>query len=174
MLHLLIAMRELLRKIDRKINWAKDGDFTKYLSADAAPADALQDLSTTENRLSIWRIEEDRTNLDRVLAAIVSGRDNLQKCDFIIFDSRHIEENGLEIEANPGGTLDSDANSKWHLNLTHLSATGLGRLANAMFAYGERHRRFERELIPLLRQSISSGYIQEAALKPNVAAKVSN
>jgi len=165
-------MPAILRKIDHKVYWAEDGDFTTYVPAGEAPADALQDLRTTENRLSIWRLEEDRTNLDRVLAAIVSGRDNLQKCDFIILDFRHIEENDLEMEANPGDTADSDANSKWHFNLTHLSSASLARLANVMFAHGERHRRLERELIPLLRQSVTDGYIAEGALKPNIAARI--
>lgn len=165
-------MPHILRKIDQKINWAKDGEFAGYIPANEAPADALQDLKTSENRLSVWRIEDDRQNLPQVLAAVASRRDNLQKLDYIILDFRYVHQNGLKMADRPGDTLDAEANSKWHLHLIELSASGLSRLANAMFAYGEIHRAMERELVEHLRRSVANGHIHESGLKPNVAASV--
>jgi hypothetical protein len=161
----------LLRKIDHKVKWAKDGEALKYLLSDQAPADVLQDLRTEDNRLSLWRIEDNKSNLSRVLAAIVSTREHLQKMDYILIDFRHIQENGLRFEQEAGDTLDKEANS-WHIDVIQLSALDIARLANLLFVNGERVRQLEPELIEVLRQSVKAGHIREAELKRTVAQKL--
>ena len=81
-------MSKLLRKVDSKPHWEPDGEFSEYIGAGKAPADALRDLATTDNALSVWQIDDNETNLDRVLAAIASTRQFLLKIDFLICDSK--------------------------------------------------------------------------------------
>jgi len=161
----------LLRKIDHKVKWAKGGEASKYLPPEQAPADVLHDLKTEDNRLSVWQIEDDKSNLTRVIAAIVSTREYLQKLDYILIDFRHIQENGLRVERESGDTLDKQANS-WHVDVIQLSASDLARLANLLFANGERVRELEPQLLNMLRQSVNAGHIHEAELKPTVAQKL--
>ncbi len=134
----------------------------------------MADLKTKENALSVWHIEDDQGNLDRVLAAIALTGDHVQKLDYILFDRRHVDESGLQVSPNPGATHDSHANANWHLDLTHLSAGGLSRLANTMFAYGATNRRFEKDLVPILRDSVSQGFINGSDLHLSLASKLQN
>ena len=47
-------MAKLLRKIKYKTNWDPNGEFAAFLDPGEAPADALQDLKTTDNALSAF------------------------------------------------------------------------------------------------------------------------
>ncbi len=165
-------MPTLLRKIDHKTNWAKDGDFSKYIPQGSAPADALQDVSTDENALSVWEAGEDSASFDRVVAAIASNREYLQKIDFLVFDSTLVKDLGLKMERKPGETLDEYANASWHFDLIHLSVSDLSCLANAMFANANIKRLYEKDLVRLLRTSIGNGHIDGDKLKPSVKSKV--
>jgi hypothetical protein len=165
-------MAKFLRKVQYKTNWDPAGEFSKYLPPGEAPADALQDLVTSDNTLSVWEIDDKGTNLERVLAAIASRGDHLQKIDYLIVDSRHLLELGLAMEKKTGQTHDGYANESWHFDLTHLSASDLSRLANNMFAHGKTDRKREPSLIELLNKSIESGFVDAANLRPNLLARL--
>jgi hypothetical protein len=167
-------MSKLLRKVDHKLFWNPNGEFATYVPADEAPADALKDLRTEHDALSVWQIDDNEANLDRVLAAIASSRDYLLKLDFLIFDSKHIEELGLKMEREDGRTYDSKANSDWHFDLIHLSASDLSRLANKMFKYSKRGRLTVPKLTQLVKESVGKGYVDPAHLHPEVRATVLN
>ncbi len=165
-------MPKFLRKVKYKTNWDPNGEFSKYVPAGEAPADALQDLVTSDNALSLWEIDDHGTNLERVLAAIASRGDHLQKIDYLIVDSKHIQGLGLRMEQRVGETHDSHANKSWHFDLNRLSASDLSRLANSMFANGKTERKVESSLIPLLKKSIEDGFVDKTNLRPNLLERI--
>jgi hypothetical protein len=167
-------MAKLLRKVQHKTDWDPHGEFSQYLLPGHAPADALRDLATNDNMLSVWQIDEKASNLERVLAAIVSPNDHLQKLDYLMFDQQHVHTLNLTIEQAEGDTCDSQANASWHFHLTHLSATDLANLANEMFTHGEIWRQKERVLASLLSKSVRDGFIEEGKLLPKVRAKLTD
>lgn len=63
-------------------------------------ADALKNFKTTENKLSVYQIEniDDRTLVIRVLAAIAAGRDKPGEIDYAIFDSMILKKIGINVE----------------------------------------------------------------------------
>jgi hypothetical protein len=169
---LLEAMTKILRRIQHRTNWDPRGEFSRYLQPGQAPADTLQDLATSENTLSIWQVQDSDSNLDRILAAIASPRENLQKLDYLIVDWQHVEELSLHMEKAAGDTHDKYANENWHFHLTRLSASDVANLANKMFAHGQTVRKKEKDLVLLLKRSIAQGFVDKEKLLPNVLAKV--
>lgn len=57
---------------------------------------ALSSLRTKDNRLSVWRIDEDRGNLHRVVAALAAGRDFLDKLDYAVIDLQALDSLGIQ------------------------------------------------------------------------------
>jgi hypothetical protein len=165
-------MAKLLRKVQRKTDWDPDGEFSSYLPAGHAPADALKDLATTNNNLSVWQVDDAGENLDRVLAAIVSTRQYLQVLDYLIIDSERIQALNLAVAQTPGDTHDVQANEAWHFHLTRLSATDVANLANTMLTHGETKRQRQKQLISLLKKSVEEGFVDRAKLGPDVSSKL--
>lgn len=166
-------MPYLLRKIKNKSNWFRKPALPKEVTLGEISADVLGDLITTNNALSVWAIEDDRSNLPRVLAAIAATRDNLQKCDYLLFDRSAAEARGLKLRQTPATSPDSEAAGTWHFELVDLTVGSLADLAKEMFCNGEAARVFERELLDDLRQSIQSGFFATTSLRPNVVASLS-
>lgn len=67
-------MARILRKI-RKNRWYKTEEIS-WLPDNELQADALDDLRTKYNELSVYRIDENESNLDRVIAALATNTDN--------------------------------------------------------------------------------------------------
>jgi len=166
-------MAKLLRKVQYKPNWDPEGEFSKYLPNGLAPADALWDLKTKGNALSLWQIDDQESNLERVLAAMVSTADHLQTIDYLVIDMQHVVELRLSIIQSAGDTYDAKVNDNWHFDLTKLSATDLAKLANTMLSHGKTDRRNDRALALLLKGSVEKGYVDHAKLKPNVQNRIS-
>lgn len=87
-------MAFILRKLDRKASFY----LPDWLDEDDAQADALSSLRTKDNRLSVWRIDDDRGNLRRVVAALAAGRDFLDKLDYAVIDRQVPERDGTASE----------------------------------------------------------------------------
>jgi hypothetical protein len=164
-------MPKFLRKVQYKTNWDPRGEFSKYLPHGEAPADALRDLSTRENALSVWEIDDQGENLERVLAAIASCGDHIQKIDYVIVDSKHLDDLALAREKKTGDTHDQHANETWHFDLINLSASDLGRLANRMLLHGRPERVQDKTLLPLLAKSIENKFVDPQQLRPDLRAK---
>lgn len=65
-------MPTYLRKV-RKARWHRNNN-VGWLPAGELQADALGDLRTEDNKLSIWRIEGEDQNIHDIIAAIASKR----------------------------------------------------------------------------------------------------
>ena len=165
-------MPYLLHQIQHKSNWDRDPAAPRYLPEGEAPADVVEDLRTEENNLSVWHIEDNRSNLDRVIAALAAGRDFLQKFDFLLIDSQFLGEHGFKLHQIDGNSRDRHAAQNWHLHIVQISALGLGKLAELLFQSGEVVRKYEKQLEQLLRSAVDQGSLTLDDLKPKVREKV--
>lgn len=152
----------VLRKI-RQSRWFRHEEHT-WLEEDEVQADTLLDLRTEDNALSVWLVEDDRSNLDRVVAALASACDKLQNLDYILFESTILPEIGINIEKSDGITPDEEANHSWHRNLIELSAQDLTTLASELVRTIHPQRLYKRDLVRPLWESVSSGYINMTVL----------
>src|SRR5215813_14154600 len=88
----------LLIKLDNKRMW----DRPEWLPVGEVPAEAVQDFRVDGNELSLWYVEPDGSNLDRVLAAIAANRQHVDKIDYAVFEDAVVERCGLTIRPTPG------------------------------------------------------------------------
>ena len=163
-------MTLVLRTI-RKSSWYSEN--YPWLPNNDFPADPVTDLRTTDNSLSVWEIDEDRSNLQRVVTALAGNRDRIEKIDYVIFAKRTIADVSIKTKKSKGGTSDEGVNG-WHLDLVEISAKKLLSLAKAIYDEGERYRILGKKIEKLLGDGIKSGQIDPAGLglKPEDRAKL--
>ena len=113
------------------VPWLPDGELQ---------ADALDDLKTTNNILSVWVVDDDRENLEQVVIAQAACRDSFAHVDYALFDQQILSELGIKFEPSPGETPDEEANSNWHIDLTELTASQRFKLATTIMAEADRKR----------------------------------
>ena len=162
-------MPHLLRKI-RKAKWYKHND-VPWLEEDDLQADALGDLATSSNTLSVWLINEDRSNFDDVIIALASNADTLSHIDYVLLEESDVAELKIQIRQEPGVSPYVQANH-WHRDLIELSVSKLMGLAELIRSADSRDRVSEKQVCQLLKQVIESRQIDPARLKERITAKV--
>ena len=161
----------LLLRITRRAKWYKNPN-VPWLPAGELQADALGDLNTKVNELSVWYIDEDRTNFERVISALAAKRDVAANFDYALIDSEEISDLNLKMVQTPGDSLDEEANKSWHRDIRELTASLLFELARAIRAKGEIDRIDWKDVGAWLGDSISDGKIDENQLKEGVRLKL--
>jgi len=156
---------------NRRWDWA-EGDIP-WLPAGEFPAAPLADLRTSlTSSLSVWLIEDDRSNLERVVAALTATRDHLDKYDYILFDERLIGDAGVHAEDTGGRSLDGEANDRWHRDLVQLTSSHLVQLARLIHRHGQPDRVLEPRVKELITGAVRAGLINSARLKDQLRQDV--
>lgn len=144
-------MSLLLRTV-RENRWYKE-PAAAWLQEGDVPADPLGDLATTQNTLSVWQVEPDRSNLERVVRAVAIGKQKVADAGWVLFDSDLLEPLGIAVKDVPGATKDAHAN-QWHRDLVDLSGSKLVALARAIFDHGESGTITKKRMVDLIEQGI--------------------
>lgn len=161
-------MPYLLRKI-KKSRWYQPS--LPWLANNEIPADPLADLQTTDNSLSVWMIEDDKANLQQVLAAIAANRDHLANVDYAIIKDELVPQL-IKREQTRGKTVDDSANDSFHLEFKEVSASKLLDLAKAIFDHGEKKRILSKDVGKLIKKAVQEGKIAEAKLTDSIKKKI--
>jgi len=160
----------ILRTI-RKARWYKIEDVS-WLEKGDVPADPLADLNTKANELSVWLIEDDRSNLNQVVTALAATRTHISNLDYALLDLQLLPELNIKVRHTTGGTPDEKANVSWHRDLVELSAFKVVELAKSILAKAERKRVPETEIRRLIIQAIASGRIEPTKLQESIRGKM--
>ena len=116
-----------------------------WLGAQEIQADPLGDLRIEEGNLSVWHIDDDKTNLDLVISALASARQSLDKFEYALFDQKLIRQINIQTRETPGNTPIKPANS-WHRDLIHLTIDKTAQLVKAIFHNAEKRRLLEDDV----------------------------
>lgn len=162
-------MPKLLRKLNSKRRWDKC-EPPSWLEEGHLKADPLADLNTSGNRLSVYHIEDDQSNLDQVITALASTRDHADKMDFALFDLQLLAGLGIKMESSEGNTLLDGVNA-CHRDLIELTGERLLALAKTIMEHGETDRCSEGKVIALILQAVDSGNLDPRKLKPKLQDK---
>jgi len=154
-------MALLLRTVS-KPKWVAPG----WMEAADVPADALSDLRSSDNALSVWAVEVDHTNLNVVLAALASHRDRLDKVDYTILDEAILVPISIKCVRSEAGTPHVAANAA-HRDLIELTVKKLAHLAHEMMPL-DRVRVTERQVRSLLMEALASGALDRSRMKPDL------
>ena len=140
----------LLRKI-RKSKWenlpTRPGEIR---------ADALIDLKTDNDDLSLWIIDDECSNVDLVISALVADSyKQLEKFDYALLGAAEVQEAGFLLEKLPGNTLCGEAN-EFHRDIRNLTAGDILTIA-AIVKKSRRERRQEWEVGQLVDKALKDG-----------------
>ena len=95
-----------------------------WLNQGDVPGDLLKDLRTTDNELSVYEVNDDESNLDKIISAMAANRDYLGKLDYILIEKKLITDNSYTLTKADGNTLSEVVNKDYHLliyNFLHLN-----------------------------------------------------
>lgn len=142
----------LLLHTVRQNRWLK-AEAAPWLDRGDVPADPIGDLRTSGNRLSVWELVPDRSNLERIVRAIAVGREKVSDMGYVLFDSALLETADIGTQSKPGTTPDVEANS-WHRDLVDLSGHKLVALTRAILKNGESGTVLKKRLCELIDEGI--------------------
>jgi hypothetical protein len=151
-------MSKLLRKVKQN-RWLKT-EAQPLLDIGDAPADPLGDLSTSGNKLSVYRIDEDRSNIERIARALALGGQRLDNVGYVLFDSSLLEKESIGQEPIDGTTVDSTVN-KCHVDLTNLTGNKLVKLARHILLNGESDTILKKRIVELVEEGLVSKELPE-------------
>jgi hypothetical protein len=160
----------LLLKV-HKIVWDKSS-LPSFLANQDIPADCLVDLNIEKNELSVWYVEDDESNLKRIVTALAACCDFVSVFDYLIFDHVIVTDLGLTIRKTDGDTPDSVANRSWHRDLTELSGRRVFELATTIFHNSKLQRIPEKKIREWLREAVANGNL-DSELSPKLKSKLS-
>ena len=159
----------LLRKI-KKPRWNDTGDLP-WLPKGSLPADPLADLNTQGNKLSVWQVADDKSNLEQILIALATTTEHTDKMDYALLDQNLLAKIGVHISQVAGNSFYKDANV-WHRNLVEMSADKVILLAKTIMQLSKRVRIPERKVLSLLQQAVDSGKVNRYDLHPDIEKKL--
>jgi hypothetical protein len=136
------------------------------------PADAITNcLKTTDNSLSVWRIESEK-ELDDAILALITGKkqEKFSKIDYVLIDESRLLDNGLSLVDSDGDTVVDDLIKK-HKNISNLSYKKLGAVKDLILdcINNGKCRLFSKQQIKtLVKESIATGKLQKNKLNENL------
>lgn len=165
----------------RKISRAKWQD--SPLSTDEAEAinqvkkvaaDAVTNcIKTTDNKLSLWKVEEKRDSIEDIVPLIV-GFERPDTCDIIYISDEIFSEEGIFLEQSP-----EDANTpiaglrEFHYNAIVRDYEGLGKFAKIVLRSLGNHKRFKgREVKAKLKEMLQNHEIEKGMISDKLYEKI--
>ena len=122
----------IFREIGNKSWWDKAHDEFCWLGDGELVGDVFKGVKTIKGTLSIYLLDDDQTNLARIVAALACKRRSLENFDFVLVPEIAIETE-FEILRTTGTTADDLVNDL-HRDLVKLTA---GKLLKLVTIFGE-------------------------------------
>ena len=152
----------------RQARWLKHPDLD-WLPRDELQSDALGDLQTKDNTISVYRVDNEQ-DAERVIVALAANREYVANLDYAIFEDAEFDSIDIEVSQNEGETPDAEVN-KLHYDLTNLTARKLVQLAQVVSS--GRHSRILKKTVEVrLRRALVAGYLDKGRLKPDLLRRI--
>ena len=147
-------MTIICRKLSQKRHW----DSLPWLEPQETQADAIKCLMTSQNRLSVFVLDEPDDQTERVVAALAVTRDSLAHLDLAVAPEHVLVQCDIRRDRVQGQTPDSGVNG-WYEDLVELTVAKIARLASAIRSEGEIRRYNLKKVGIAIRQSLDAEYI---------------
>jgi hypothetical protein len=162
-----LSLPFVLRKI-RKARWLRDD--IPWMPKDGIQADAFSDLKTEDNELSLFEIDDSKSNLFRVIAALASNQTNLSNFDFALLKTDAIQKAAFKVEPSKGTTFDEVVNG-WHIALKELTGARLLEFAQ-LIKEADMRRLLPKEVKNAILESINAGNLNRDKFAENLKASL--
>ena len=158
-------MSLVFRKI-KKSKWYKN-DGVPWLATNDLQADALADLKTTGNALSVYFVDRsDKEDLDRVVTALAATRERIEEVEYALFEESALSEIGIKVATAEADTPDAVVNT-WHRHLVEMSANKIMELAYIIRNEGKKERVLGKRIRDMLIDALISKRIDRGRIKLN-------
>ncbi len=161
-------MARFLRQVSQR-RWYKYPDLD-WLPAGELQGDALCDLRTTDNALSVFELKTE-ADKERVAIALAATRDGLDVFDYAVFDGSGLASLGIIADQTEGETPDIDVN-KLHYDLRNLTVTRLASLAQVL-SRGEFARIPVKDVKSKLKEALNAGTLDSARFNGKLLPRLS-
>jgi hypothetical protein len=151
-------MAKLLRKVKQN-RWYRT-DAQPLLDIGDVPADPLGDLSTSQNRLSVYQVDGGPAHIERVARALAVGAQHLDNVGYVLFEASLLEEASIALDPTDGDTVDSVVN-KCHADLINLTGNKLVALARLILLEGKSDTILKKRIVELVREGLNSKELPE-------------
>ena len=162
----------LARKISRP-KWTSK----PYLDPDCIRADGVTScLRTVDDRLSLWRCENDEESVDDVFLALATarGKTGFDAMDIVLIPEEELRRKGLTEEATPGDTAVEDLRLR-HVDLICLDMEGIAEIAQLVSTCVNKNRSIRltvSRVKSLVRRAASEGRVRKDLLNPKLREQV--
>ena len=155
-----------LRKINRG-KWPSENTIPQAKLKDIPADTVVTELKTLDNKLSVWKIENDEDLVDAFIA-LASNSDYLVSIDAIKIDSEKMKN--LEFDLEIGDTPAKKINEK-HRNIINLNYINLGSVIEAIIdGFQNKHniRKTKSEIKDILKKACADGKVKLEDLSPDI------
>lgn len=168
-------MPHIVRKITSKRRFDKPSPEYPWIAAGDVQADAVTDLRTSSNCLSIYLVHEQEEAVDRVIAALAATRDRFDALDYVVLDIEDFiefqQEFQIRLDNTPGNTPDDTVNT-WHRNLIELTDRKVVELAKAFVFHGQKIRKLRPQIKALVEQGVVNETLLKSRMNPKLLSRV--
>ena len=155
-------MAKFVRKLEKAVWWDKE----EGQALESLGADALKNVATDDNELSIYEVEED-AHLPLILAALSSRRQHIKDAEYCLFDGAVLAEAGVKTKRTKGNTSCKLVNGL-HYDLVDLTALSLTKFVLHAAHGGELDSIDKKQVLELIKSYVQSGEIDVKELHAEV------
>jgi hypothetical protein len=137
----------------------------EWLPVGELQGDALLDLQTKDNALSVWEVRSDADE-ERVAVALAASRDNVDVLDYAVFDDSEFPSIGITLGKQDGATPDMAVN-QLHYELDNLTVSKIAQLAQVLSRV-KPVRIPRKQVIFRLKEAVSTGTLNKETVKPGL------
>ncbi len=162
----------LIRMISSIGRW----DGSQIIERDDAlfTGDAISDLRTSNNTLSVWLIS-DKSELNDILIALALSRNKIDKLSYVEIEEAFIDDLKIELDESelgvaPGVKRDSNILEK-HRNLTEIDYWRLGLIAEYLFTQVKSNHKetfTKKKIKDLINKYVDDGKIEISEMNESV------
>ncbi len=139
-------MAFLFREIRNKSLWDKSDDLP-WLPEGELVADVFKALGTSNGDLSTYAVDDDKSNVHRVVAAFACTRDNFQRVDYVLIPFDAVD-GAFGLKKTPGATADAGVND-WHYDIIELTSQKLLNLAYLIQSFKQTMKRMPKKTVKI-------------------------
>ncbi len=121
--------------------------------------------------MSVWYVEDDRSNLNVIVTALAATRQNFDKFEYGLFDQKDLDFVGISVKKKPGNTPLRKANV-WHRDLVELTIDKATRLVKTIFNNLEKKRLLREDIKTRIINAVRAGDIDLQKVNKSMGEKI--
>jgi hypothetical protein len=155
-------------RVVQKSRWHPKPEWDGWTSSEIQ-GDALRDLTTGGNALSLYRVDEG-TEIDRVVTALAATRETLSHIDYVVFDGAPLASSSIDVVQTDGKTPDKEVNHV-HYDLARLTVSKLVQVAQIV-SRCKKERITKSQMKDRLKQALENQWLDSDKVNSDLLSRL--